>query len=105
MIDVDIDVDGTPIGGNPSGWQRPPWARWATVGLALVLGGTIAWLVLPIGPLDEDDWYFFALGRWLWTNPGGITSLLTEYVNPREPYVRPVSTLWFALMYGVAGSH
>ncbi|MBT9554398.1 MAG: glycosyltransferase family 39 protein [Myxococcales bacterium] len=66
----------------------------------------VGWL-LPNPPLDEDDWYFFAIGRWLSahaTDAEALGRLFSEYGNHREPIWRPVTNLWFGLEYAAFGT-
>ncbi len=81
-----------------------PWWVWTIPagGLAFAVG----WL-LPNPPLDEDDWYFFAIGRWLSTHTtdwDALGRLFSEYGNHREPIWRPVTNLWFGLEYWAFGT-
>lgn len=95
-------------GAEPLDEPPPRWARPLTAIMVFGLAALIAALVVPIGPLDEDDWYFFAVGRWLSENAGSArawASIGVEYMSPREPVFRPVANAWFGLSFAVFGTH
>lgn len=71
-----------------------------------IVAAAVLWLVMPLSPMDEDAWYFFAIGRWFGEHASSSTAwagLFTEYFNHREPIFRPLNNLWFAGMWAVFG--
>lgn len=69
----------------------------------LLFGGAVLFYILPLPLMEVDDWLWAASARWLAERPGDAGTLLTEYANPREPYVRVLPMLWYGFDYAVFG--
>ena len=80
---------------------------WADrVGIMVIACGFV-FLLVGFGPIDQDDWYFFGIGKWLGSNssdPAAWASLFNEYSNPREPIFRPITYLWMTFASALCGT-
>ena len=84
---------------------EPLWAIRVGWLLCAAVGAVVAFYVLPLMPLGEDDWQSLAAGQALANGSSDFwLSMWTEHINPREPYLRPANLPVFALLSALFGT-